>query len=67
MTLDKLNNIKGQLEGQLHALLSQPPDKPVLMHCNAIELHGAIQLMNQLIAEEQIELSAPPGSTGPSL
>lgn len=67
MTLDALNEVLKQLNAQMQSLLSTPNDKPVIQHCNAIELHGAMQLVTQLIQQEQAALQAPPGATGPLL
>ena len=65
MTIDTLNEVLRQLQEQLRVILTAPTEKPVIQHCNAIEIHGAIQLATQLIQQEQIQLQAPPGSTGP--
>lgn len=68
MTLAFLENMRRQLQEQHDKLPSTAnPDKPVLLHCNYIELAGAIQLADQLIAQEKIMLAAPPGATGPDL
>ena len=69
MKLDQLQSILAQLNGQYASIVTTPvePEKVTLMHCNAIELRGAIQLVNQLIALETAEASAPPGATGPTL
>ena len=65
MTLETLQNVQKQLQAQLQHVLTTPNEKPVLQHCNAIELLGAMQLMTQLIQQEQLVLQAPPGATGP--
>ena len=69
MKLDQLQSILAQLNGQYASITTAQvePEKVTLMHCNAIELRGAIQLVNQLIALETAEASAPPGATGPTL
>ena len=69
MKLEQLQQILVQLNGQYTAIATAhvEPDKITLQHCNAIEVRGAIQLVNQLIALETAELSAPPGATGPTL
>lgn len=68
MTLDTLQAIRRQLLDQREKLPSMTdPAKPVLMHCNYIELSGAIQLIDQLITQEQFTLAQPPGATGPQL
>lgn len=69
MTLEFLNGVMASLEEQHRAILASVPtaEKPVIAHCNAIELHGAMQLMKQLISQEQIALQAPPGATGPAI
>lgn len=65
MTLETLQEVHRQLEDQLKAVTTAATDKPVIQYCNAIEVHGALQLAKQLIQQEQIRLQAPPGSTGP--
>ena len=67
MTLDILQNVEAQLKTQLQVLLTTPPEKPVIQHCNAIALPGALQLIAQLIQQEQLLVQAPPGATGPVL
>lgn len=67
MTLATLQAIQGQLEAQQVQLKSMVSDKPAIQYCNMIELLGALQLLKQLIAQEQLELQAPPGATGPVL
>ncbi len=67
MTLETMQNVKKQLETQMQVLLTTPPEKPVIMHTNAIELHGALQLITQLMQQEEIAIKAPPGATGPAL
>ena len=68
MTLDTLNNVLGQLTSQMQAVLQQVnPEKPVIQHCNAIELLGAMQLCRQLIQQEEILVKSPPGATGPNI
>ena len=66
MTLEILEGVLGQLNAQLQAVVQQvAPEKPVVQHCNAIEVLGALQLCKQLIQLEQQALAAPPGATGP--
>ena len=69
MKLDQLQQIHAQLLAQYKQRLEIPVEDAqlTLLHCNAIELRGAIQLVNQLIALETAEASAPPGATGPTL
>ena len=68
MTLDILNGIQAQLKAQLAAKLTEPDgEKPVMRHCNAIEILGALQLIGQLIQLEQVECMSPPGATGPTV
>ena len=68
MTLDILNGIQAQLKSQLVAKLAEPEgEKPVIRHCNAIEIMGALQLIGQLIQLEQQAVMAPPGATGPNV
>ena len=68
MTLETLQGIQAQLNAQLAAKLAEPDgEKPVMRHCNAIEIMGAIQLIGQLIQLEQQERMAPPGATGPNV
>lgn len=68
MTLAILETVKVQLLDQREKLpLTADPSKPTLMHCNWIELSGAIQLIEQLIIQEKILLAAPPGATGPQI
>jgi len=68
MTLDTLNEVMKQLNEQLQAVKQQANlEKPVIQHCNAIELLGAIQLLKQLIQQEELLVKAPPGATGPIL
>ncbi len=70
MKLEQLQQVHAQLLSQYQQRLTIPitdDAQLALMHCNAIELRGAIQLMNQLIALETAEASAPPGATGPTL
>ena len=66
MTLETLESALSQLNVQLQAVVQQvAPEKPVIQHCNAIEVLGAIQVVKQLIQQEQIVLASPPGATGP--
>ena len=66
MTLDTLNGVLSQLNAQFQSVVQQVnPEKPVIQHCNAIEVLGAIQVVKQLIQQEQLVLSSPPGATGP--
>ena len=66
MTLQTLENALTQLEAQFKGVVEQvKPEKPVIQHCNAIEVLGAMQLAKQLIALEKQELASPPGATGP--
>ena len=71
MTLEFLQNVQVQLEQQLAAVKvvcgAPAGEKPAVPHMNAIEIHGALQLCRQLIQQEQILLSAPPGATGPKI
>lgn len=70
MKLEQLQQVQAQLNAQYRQRLELPITDDAqlpLMHCNAIELRGAIQLVNQLIALETAEASAPPGATGPTL
>lgn len=70
MTLDQLQQIEKQLQAQYATLLASPitdVSKITLMHCNAIEIRGALQLLGQLVLLEQQTLAAPPGATGPIL
>ena len=68
MTLDTLNGVLSQLNAQFQTVVQQAnPEKPVIQHCNAIEVLGAIQLCQQLIQQEQLLLSSPPGATGPAI
>jgi hypothetical protein len=69
MTLDYLKGVLGELQKQYAALeVVQTPDtRGVLRHCNQIEVRAAIQLCEQLIQQEQIQLNAPPGATGPKV
>ena len=70
MKLEQLQQIHAQLQSQYKQRMVLPitdESQLTLVHCNAIELRGAIQLMNQLIALETAEASAPPGATGPTL
>ena len=68
MTLETLQGIQAQLNAQLAAKLAEPAgEKPVMRHCNAIEIMGAIQLIGQLIQLEQQVVMAPPGATGPNV
>ena len=68
MTLDTLQGIQTQLKAQLVAKIAEPDgEKPVMKHCNAIEIMGAIQLIGQLIQLEQVECMSPPGATGPTV
>ena len=66
MTLAFLEMMLEQLNAQFKSVVEQVnPEKPVVQHCNAIEVLGAIQLMKQLIQQEKGTLAAPPGATGP--
>ena len=66
MTLAFLEMMLEQLNAQFKSVVEQVnPEKPVVQHCNAIEVLGAIQVMKQLIQQEQATLAAPPGATGP--
>ena len=67
MTLEFLQNVQAQLKTQLTQILATPQEKPVMQHCNAIEMMGALQLVGQLIQQEQIMSQAPPGAMGPEL
>ena len=70
MKLDQLKQVQAQLQAQYKQRLEIPitdEAQLTLMHCNAIELRGALQLMAQLILMETAEASAPPGATGPTL
>ena len=68
MTLEMLQGIQAQLNTQLAAKLAEPEgEKPVMRHCNAIEIMGALQLIGQLIQLEQQAVMAPPGATGPNV
>lgn len=69
MTLDTLNEVLKQLQAQYQSLVAAtpPPTENVRRHCNQIEVLAAIQIMTQLIQQEQIQLAAPPGSTGPKI
>ena len=68
MTLDTLNGVLSQLNAQYQTVVQQvAPEKPVIQHCNAIEVLGAIQLVKQLIQQEQMVLASPPGATGPEI
>lgn len=67
MTLETLQAVQTQLVAQLDHVNKTPHEKPVIQHTNAIELHGALQLLGQLIQQEQLLLGAPPGATGPAL
>ena len=68
MTLEILQGIEAQLKQQLAAKLAEPEgEKPVMRHCNAIEIMGALQLIGQLIQLEQQVVMAPPGATGPNV
>ena len=68
MTLEFLEMMLGQLNEQLKSVVEQvAPEKPVVQHCNAIEVLGAIQLAKQLIQQEKGVLAAPPGATGPAI
>lgn len=68
MTLKTLESVLVQLEHQYLSVLGGiTEEKPAMQHCNLIEVCGAIQLAKQLIQQEQIELHAPPGATGPGL
>ena len=66
MTLETLEGVLSQLNEQFKAVVQQvAPEKPVIQHCNAIEVLGAIQVVKQLIQQEQLVMQAPPGATGP--
>ena len=69
MKLEQLQQVQAQLQAQYTQRVTAPVDDAqiALMHCNAIELRGALQLLHQLILLETAELSAPPGATGPTL
>lgn len=67
MTLEFLQKVQRELEAQLNLIVSTPSDKPTIQHMNAIELLGATQLIKQLISQEHVLLSSPPGATGPTL
>ena len=68
MTLETLQGVQTQLNAQLAAKIAEPDgEKPVMKHCNAIEIMGAIQLISQLIQLEQVECMSPPGATGPNV
>ena len=68
MTLETLQGIQAQLNAQLAAKIAEPDgEKPVIKYCNTIEIHGALQLVGQLIQLEQQERMAPPGATGPNV
>lgn len=66
MTLETLEGVLSQLQEQFKSVVQQvAPEKPVIQHCNAIEVLGAIQVVKQLIQQEQMVLASPPGATGP--
>ena len=68
MTLETLEGVLSQLNAQFQAVVQQvAPEKPVIQHCNAIEVLGAIQVVKQLIQQEQMVLASPPGATGPAI
>lgn len=69
MTLDFLRTVQTQLTEQYKGLVSTqvPDEKLTLLHCNGIEVRGALQLIAQLIQQEQTMLAAPPGAMGPGL
>ena len=68
MTLEMLENALSQLKTQLKGVIEQTaPEKPVIQHCNAIELLGAIQFATQLVQLETVAVKSPPGATGPVL
>ena len=68
MTLETLQGVQAQLKAQLVTKIAEPDgEKPVMKHCNAIEIMGALQLIGQLIQLEQVECMAPPGATGPNV
>lgn len=70
MTLEQLQSVQAQLRAQYKQRLELPladESQLTLMHCNAIELRGALQLIAQLITQENVVLAAPPGATGPGL
>ena len=68
MTLETLEGVLSQLQEQFKSVVQQvAPEKPVIQHCNAIEVLGAIQVVKQLIQQEQMVLASPPGATGPAI
>jgi hypothetical protein len=70
LTLEQLQSIQAQLKAQYKQRLEMPladESQLALMHCNAIELRGALQLVAQLIIQENVVLAAPPGATGPGI
>lgn len=70
MKLEQLQQIQAQLQAQYKQRMEIPvtdESQLTLVHCNAIELRGAIQLIAQIIQAETADLQAPPGATGPIL
>ncbi len=69
MTLAQLQIVQQQILAQYTAYVQTkvPDEKLALFYSDAIKLRGALEILAQLITQESVEASAPPGSTGPTL
>jgi len=69
MTLEQIRIVQTQLQTQYQTLITTQvtDEKLSLLHAQALELRGALQLLNQLVVMETATLAAPPGATGPGI